>query len=87
MSALAQAYANTGDPAYQTKGNYLVSALATCQAAATSRGFHAGYLSAYRRTSSTGWRAASRSGPRTTRSTRSWPACSDQYLLAATARR
>jgi DUF1680 family protein len=47
LSALAQAYANTGDTTYQTKGNYLVSSLATCQAAATSRGYHAGYLSAY----------------------------------------
>ncbi|MEN3304814.1 MAG: uncharacterized protein V7603_1016 [Micromonosporaceae bacterium] len=47
LTALAQAYANTGDTAYQSKGDYLVSALATCQAAATGRGFHTGYLSAY----------------------------------------
>ncbi|GII79979.1 hypothetical protein Sru01_49610 [Sphaerisporangium rufum] len=47
LSALAQAYAITGDPAYQSKGAYLVDALAACQAAAPGRGFHAGYLSAF----------------------------------------
>jgi DUF1680 family protein len=47
LSALAQAYASTGDTAYQSKGNAIVSALAACQAAAPSRGFHSGYLSAY----------------------------------------
>ncbi|MEU4520517.1 beta-L-arabinofuranosidase domain-containing protein [Amycolatopsis sp. NPDC024027] len=47
LSGLAQAYANTGDTAYKTKGDYLVNALAACQAAAPGRGFHAGYLSAF----------------------------------------
>ncbi|MER6799801.1 glycoside hydrolase family 127 protein, partial [Amycolatopsis mediterranei] len=47
LSGLAQAYANTGDTAHKTKGDYLVNALAACQAAAPGRGFHAGYLSAF----------------------------------------
>ena len=47
MSGLAQAYANTGTASYKTKGDYLVSALAACQAAAPGRGYHAGYLSAF----------------------------------------
>jgi DUF1680 family protein len=47
MSGLAQAYANTGDPTYQTKGSYLVSSLAACQTASPNAGFHPGYLSAY----------------------------------------
>src|SRR3954467_8044145 len=47
LSGLAQAYANTGDTAYKTKGDYLVNALAACQAGAPGRGFHAGYLSAF----------------------------------------
>ncbi|WP_410611694.1 beta-L-arabinofuranosidase domain-containing protein [Amycolatopsis sp. lyj-109] len=47
LSGLAQAYANTGDTAYQSKGDYLVDALAVCQAASPGRGFHAGYLSAF----------------------------------------
>ncbi|RSM49127.1 hypothetical protein DMA12_05290 [Amycolatopsis balhimycina DSM 5908] len=47
LSGLAQAYANTGDTTYKTKGDYLVNALAACQAAAPGRGFHTGYLSAF----------------------------------------
>lgn len=47
LSGLAQAYANTGDTAYKTKGDYLVNALAACQAASPRRGFHTGYLSAF----------------------------------------
>jgi DUF1680 family protein len=47
LSALAQAHANTGDSAYADKGRALVSALAQCQRAATSAGFHRGYLSAF----------------------------------------
>ncbi len=47
MSALAQSYANTGDTAFKTKGDYLVSSLAACQARATAAGFNTGYLSAY----------------------------------------
>ncbi|MBV1853216.1 glycoside hydrolase family 127 protein [Catellatospora tritici] len=47
LSALAQAYANTGTTSYKTKGDYLVAQLATCQARATTAGFNTGYLSAY----------------------------------------
>ncbi|GHE68490.1 hypothetical protein GCM10014715_22730 [Streptomyces spiralis] len=47
LSALAQAHANTGDGAYADKGRALVSALAECQQAALSAGFHRGYLSAF----------------------------------------
>jgi hypothetical protein len=47
MSALAQAYANTGNAALQTKGAYLVSSLAACQAVSPAAGYHTGYLSAY----------------------------------------
>ncbi|MEV4052436.1 beta-L-arabinofuranosidase domain-containing protein [Amycolatopsis sp. NPDC049688] len=47
LSGLAQAYANTGDTTYKTKGDYLVNALAACQAASPGRGFHTGYLSAF----------------------------------------
>jgi uncharacterized protein len=47
LSGLAMAYANTGDTAYKTKGDYLVNALAACQAASPGRGYHAGYLSAF----------------------------------------
>ncbi|GHJ44299.1 hypothetical protein Cs7R123_16410 [Catellatospora sp. TT07R-123] len=47
LSALAQAYANTGTTSYKTKGDYLVAQLATCQARATTAGYNTGYLSAY----------------------------------------
>ncbi|NUT98262.1 MAG: hypothetical protein HOY78_40245 [Saccharothrix sp.] len=47
LSALAQAYAVTGDAQYRSKGDYLVTVLASCQAASPSRGFHTGYLSAF----------------------------------------
>ncbi len=47
MSGLAQAYANTGDPTYKSKGDYLVSSLAACQSASPNAGYHSGYLSAY----------------------------------------
>jgi len=47
LSGLAQAYANTGDTQYKTKGDYLVTSLAACQARSPQAGFHAGYLSAY----------------------------------------
>jgi len=47
LTALAQAYANTRNTAYKTKGDNLVAALAACQAASPSRGYHTGYLSAY----------------------------------------
>ncbi|MFE7169350.1 beta-L-arabinofuranosidase domain-containing protein [Streptomyces sp. NPDC057616] len=47
LSALAQAHANTGDTVHADKGRALVSALAQCQQAAPSAGFHRGYLSAF----------------------------------------
>jgi DUF1680 family protein len=47
LSALAQAYAITGDAVYKAKGDYLVNVLAACQAASPGRGYRAGYLSAF----------------------------------------
>ncbi|MER6528024.1 beta-L-arabinofuranosidase domain-containing protein [Streptomyces sp. NPDC001508] len=47
LSALAQAHAGTGDRAYADKADGLVRALAECQKAAESAGFHRGYLSAF----------------------------------------
>ncbi|ACU73856.1 protein of unknown function DUF1680 [Catenulispora acidiphila DSM 44928] len=47
MSALAQAYASTGDSTLKSKGDYFVSSLAACQAASPAAGFHTGYLSAF----------------------------------------
>ncbi|WP_373466080.1 beta-L-arabinofuranosidase domain-containing protein [Streptomyces sp. V3I8] len=47
LSALAQAYAGTGDDAYAVKSRSLVSALAECQRAAPAAGHHRGYLSAF----------------------------------------
>ncbi|MEU4765195.1 beta-L-arabinofuranosidase domain-containing protein [Actinosynnema sp. NPDC023794] len=47
LTALAQAYASTGDTAFRTKGDYLVAQLATCQDRAQAAGFNTGYLSAF----------------------------------------
>ena len=47
LTALAQAYANTGTASYKTKGDYIVGVLAQCQARASTAGFNTGYLSAY----------------------------------------
>ncbi|MEQ4304625.1 beta-L-arabinofuranosidase domain-containing protein [Plantactinospora sp. B6F1] len=47
LTALAQAYANTGQAAFRTSGDYLVAQLAICQNRATAAGYNAGYLSAY----------------------------------------
>ncbi|MBB5874031.1 DUF1680 family protein [Allocatelliglobosispora scoriae] len=47
LSALAQAYASTGDTAFKAKSDYLVTSLAACQDRATAAGFNAGYLSAF----------------------------------------
>jgi DUF1680 family protein len=47
LSALAQSYANTGQTAFKTKGDYIVTTLAQCQARANTAGFNTGYLSAY----------------------------------------
>jgi DUF1680 family protein len=47
LTALAQAYANTGVASYKSKGDYLVAELARCQARAGAAGFNSGYLSAF----------------------------------------
>ena len=47
LSGLALTYANTGDGDAKSRGQYLVSQLAAFQAKDSSRGFHAGYLSAF----------------------------------------
>ena len=47
LTALAQAYASTGNTTYKTKGDYIVSVLAQCQSRAAQAGFNTGYLSAY----------------------------------------
>lgn len=47
LTALAQAYAATGDTAFSTKANYLVEQLAVCQDRARTAGFSTGYLSAF----------------------------------------
>lgn len=47
LTALAQAYASTGDTAFKTKGDHLVAELAACQDRASSAGYNPGYLSAY----------------------------------------
>ncbi|MCP2246541.1 glycoside hydrolase family 127 protein [Lentzea aerocolonigenes] len=47
LSALAQAFAATGDTAFSAKANYLVEQLALCQDRARNGGFSTGYLSAF----------------------------------------
>jgi DUF1680 family protein len=47
LSALALAYASTGDTAYRSKGDQIVTVLAQCQARAGTAGFNTGYLSAF----------------------------------------
>jgi DUF1680 family protein len=47
LTALAQAYANTGTAAFKTKGDYIVGVLAGCQARANTAGFNTGFLSAW----------------------------------------
>lgn len=47
LSALAQAYASTGNTAFKTKGDQLVTVLAQCQARAGTAGYNTGYLSAF----------------------------------------
>lgn len=47
LSALAQAYAGTGDASYKTKGDSIVTVLAQCQGRAATAGFNTGYLSAF----------------------------------------
>ena len=47
LSALSLMYASTGDPQYKQRVDYIVTALAACQAAAPAAGFNPGYLSAF----------------------------------------
>jgi DUF1680 family protein len=47
LSALALMYASTGDARFKQRGDLLVGELAKVQDAMPSRGFHAGYLSAF----------------------------------------
>ncbi len=47
LTALAQAFAATGDTAFSTKAVYLVEQLAVCQDRARTAGFSTGYLSAF----------------------------------------
>lgn len=47
LTALAQAYASTGNTSFKSKGDYLVSQLAVCQSRATQAGYNSGYLSAF----------------------------------------
>ncbi len=47
LSALAQAFASTGDPAFSVRANYLVDQLAVCQDRARFAGFSTGYLAAF----------------------------------------
>src|SRR4029450_11108490 len=47
LTALAQAYASTGDTAFRTKGDHLVAQLAICQDRAQTAGYNPGYLSAF----------------------------------------
>lgn len=69
LSALAQAYASTGEAAFKTKGDYLVAQLALCQKPS-------GYLSAYPESFLIVSKRGRASGRPTTRSTRSWRDCS-----------
>ena len=45
LTALAQAYASTGDTAFRTKGDYDRHRAGQCQARAATAGFNTGYLS------------------------------------------
>jgi DUF1680 family protein len=47
LSGLAQAYANSGNTAFKSKGDSIVGVLAQCQSRAATAGFNPGYLSAY----------------------------------------
>lgn len=47
LSALAHAYASTGDRAFSVRADYLVQQLALCQDRARIAGFSTGYLSAF----------------------------------------
>jgi uncharacterized protein len=47
LSGLAQAFANTGQAAFKTKGDTIISVLASCQARANTAGFNTGFLAAW----------------------------------------
>ena len=47
LSALAQAYASSGNSAFKTKGDSLVTVLAQCQSRAATAGFNTGFLAAF----------------------------------------
>jgi DUF1680 family protein len=47
LSALAQAFANTGNTAFKSKGDYIVGVLASCQARANTAGFNTNFLAAW----------------------------------------
>jgi uncharacterized protein len=47
LSALALMYASTGDARFKARGDLMVAELAKVQKAASSRGYHEGYLSAF----------------------------------------
>jgi hypothetical protein len=47
LSACALAWAGAGDEALKARADYIVEALAACQAALPGKGFNPGYLSAY----------------------------------------
>jgi DUF1680 family protein len=47
LSALAQAYASSGNTAFKTKGDAIVTVLAQCQSRAATAGYNTGYLSAF----------------------------------------
>jgi uncharacterized protein len=47
LSALALMYASTGDERFKARGDLMVAELAKVQQAASAKGYHAGYLSAF----------------------------------------
>jgi hypothetical protein len=47
LTACALAYASTGDERLKQRVDYIVAALAQCQAALPAKGYHQGFLSAY----------------------------------------
>ena len=82
LSASALMYASTGDKDIKAKGDYIVAELAKCQDKLGGR-----LPERFSRSSfSTAWTSARTSGRRSTRSTRSWPACSTCTGSPATSR-
>jgi DUF1680 family protein len=47
LTALAQAFANTRNTAFKSKGDYIVGVLASCQARANTAGFNTNFLAAW----------------------------------------